>query len=283
MTAKNTDEIQPETLPDVVERSALPATVEQVVVALSDRDWDGVEDGHIGGTVTPRLPRTLLNRKATEEGGFEDELTGTKSRDVSFVWLADTVTRAWWPERFGKGDEKPACRSRDGITPDPASPAQQKGWSMPGVKDTKGEVPSATCAECFNSQWVDEPPACSSSIEVMVYLLGEERLSLVRFGGMAVSRVNRYLGALNAHIPRRPPLAYVTRCELEEVPTDNGVFLVPRFSVVGDIPRKEAQPLIDLRAEKVKEWQEQLDDDLAEGRTADAEAAAEHAPGEEPF
>lgn len=227
--------------------------VEQVTAALSDTAWDDVEDGHIGGTVVAKLPRTLLNRKV--DGGFTDELTGNVTTDTTFVWLADTVTRAYWPEAFGKGDKKPTCRSRDGIKPDPESP----------------DLQSEACGTCEHSRWQEnEPPACAESIEVMAYLLDEQRLTLIRFGGMAVSRVRRYLGALEAHIPKRPPIAYVTRCELEAVDTDNGKFLVPRFSVAGEIPRMEATPLIELRKQRVLEWQEQLSEEVAEGRTDDS-------------
>lgn len=233
--------------------------VERVVTALSDAAWDGVEDGHLGNTVQPRLPRLLLNRKAGQkESGFTDELTGDVFDTATFVWLADTLTRAWWPEPFGKGNKSPDCRSRDGITPDPQSPAVQ----------------ADTCAACPNSQWNgDQSPSCNASVEVMVYLLDQQRLSLVRFGGMAVSRVNRYLGALNAHIPRRPPIAYVTRCDLEAVDTDNGTFLVPKFGVAGEIPRDQATPLIEMRREKVTEWQEQLSAEVAEGATRDGDGA----------
>jgi hypothetical protein len=267
-----------EALGDPVEQSSqalatttasLPTVVEQVVTALSDAEWDGVEDGHLGNTVQPRLPRLLLNRKAGQaESGFTDELTGERFTDTQFVWLADTMTRAWWPEAFGKGNKAPDCRSRDGIAPDPASPAVQ----------------AERCAVCPNSQWVgEESPSCNASVEVMVYLLDQQRLSLVRFGGMAVSRVNRYLGALNAHIPRRPPIAYVTRCELEPVDTANGTFLVPKFSVAGEIPRTQASPLIEMRREKVAEWQEQLAAEVVEGKTREDAATTEYGTDEEPF
>lgn len=255
---------------------AVPANsaVEQVVNALADAEWLDVEDGHIGNTVQPRLPRLLLNRKAGQsESGFTDELTGEKFTDAQFVWLADTMTRAWWPEPFGKGNKSPDCRSRDGVTPDPASP----------------DVQAASCAACPNSQWNgEESPTCNASVEVMVYLLDQQRLSLVRFGGMAVSRVNRYLGALNAHIPRKPAIAYVTRVELEPVETANGTFLVPKFSVAGEIPRQQATPLIEMRREKVAEWAEQLASEVAEGATREGEATVnvggvEYAAGDEPF
>ena len=272
----------------------LPAPVERVVTALADRDWDGVEDGHIGQTVTPRLPRLLLNRKV--DGGFVDELTGERFTDTTFVWLADTMTRAWWPLPFGKGNKEPDCRSRDGITADASAPAQQDDWSEPSSKEVRGVKPGTDkCAACPNAKWVDgEGSSCSSSVEVMVYLLDQQRLSVVRFGGMAVSRVNKYLGALEAHIPRKPPIAYVTRCTLEPVDTTNGTFLVPVFSPAGEIPRAEATPLIEMRREKVAEWQEQLAADLAEGATRDVETKspgpfdsdserAERLANEEPF
>lgn len=243
----------------------LQPDVARVVAALTDDEWADVDAGHLGGTVQPRLPRMLLNRKA--DGSFVDELTGERRVDLTFVWLADTITRAWWPQAFGKGDKAPACRSRDGISPDPESPERQ----------------SETCATCPLGKWeareafdADDkaPRPCNQSVEVMVYLLDEQRLSLVRFGGMAVSRVSRYLGALNAHVPRKPPIAYVTAVELEGVETTNGTFLVPRFSVAGEIPRAEATPLIELRREKVAEWQDQLASDLAEGKTGDDEAGS---------
>lgn len=231
-----------------------PNAVEQVKAALADREWDGVEDGHIGGTVAGKLPRTLLNRKV--DGGFTDELSGEVSTETTFVWLADTVTRAYWPEAFGKGEKKPTCRSKDGITPEPDSP----------------EVQSEKCSTCPHSKWNgDDAPACARAIEVMAYLLKEQRLTLIRFGGMAVSRVERYLGALEYRIPCKPPLAYVTRCELVPEDTDNGKFLVPRFSVAGEIPRAEATPLIELRHQRVLEWQEQLNAEVAEGSAADAQ------------
>jgi hypothetical protein len=247
--------------------------VERVTTALSDAEWDDVEDGHLGGTVQPRLPRLLLNRKAGQtESGFTDELTGERFMSSQFVWLADTMTRAWWPLPFGKGDKEPACRSRDGINADPSAPAQQDGWQLP--PGASGVEPPALCAECPNSSWHgEESPSCNASVEVMIYLLEQQRLSLVRFSGMAVSRVNRYLGALNAHIPRRPAIAYITSVELEAVETANGLFLVPKFAVAGEIPRAQAQPLIEMRREKVSEWQEQLAAEVAEGATREGEAS----------
>jgi hypothetical protein len=266
-------ELVPETpnLPAIADSTDLVVapTVTQVLNALADDEWLDVEDGHLGNTVQPRLPRTLLNRKVGQpNSGFVDELTGERRIDLDFVWLADTMTRAWWPDAFGKGDKAPACRSRDGISPDPESPDRQ----------------SPTCVECPLGKWeareafsADEkanPRPCTSSVEVMVYLLDEQRLSLVRFGGMAVSRVSRYLGALNAHVPRKPPIAYVTRCELVEETTDNGSFLVPVFTPNGEIPRAQATPLIELRREKVAEWTQQIAEDLADGRTSEEEGAS---------
>lgn len=257
-------EIVPETpnLPAVVSGTAvdLQPDVARVVAALQDEEWADVDAGHLGDTVQPRLPRMLLNRKS--DGGFTDELTGEKRIDLRFVWLADTMTRAWWPQAFGKGDKAPACRSRDGISPDPASSDRQ----------------SDTCAKCPLGKWEareafaandNAPRPCNQSIEIMAYLLDEQRLSLMRFGGMAVAPVQRYLGALDAHVPVKPPIAYVTNVELIAKDTPNGTFLVPTFSVVGSIPRAEATPLIEMRKAKVAEWQEQLASDLAEGRTGE--------------
>ena len=72
------------------------------------------------------------------------------------------------------------------------------------------------------------------------------------------------------------------------VDTDNGTFLVPRFSVAGEIARAEATPLIAMRDEKVAEWVEQIATEAAEGAGRDdtapvaAQADAGY-PDEEPF
>lgn len=279
-------ELDADSIRDAANLPALAAQspVERVSAALSDREWDDVEDGHIGGTVQPRLPRLLLNRKTgQEESGFVDELVpGESFTGVHFVWLADTMTRAWWPLEFGKGDKAPACRSRDAKAPDPQSPAQQPGFELPA--DARGVLPASECAQCPNAKWIEgEGSACAASVEVMVYLLEQQRLSLIRFGGMAVSRVNKYLGALEAHVPRKVPMAYITRCDLEPIKTDNGTFLVPKFSVAGELPRVGVgEQLIALRREKVAEWQEQLAADLAEGAARDSEPSADAGPFDGP-
>lgn len=255
-----------------------PTEVERVTTALSDADWDGVPDGHIGGAVKARLPRVLSNMKVGQKAsaeqkasGFTDELTGDVFLEANFVWLGDTTTRAYFPLPFGEGDKEPACRAADGSHPDPAAPAQQPGWEVPANRKGHagaGTVPAKSCASCPNAKWQgDDGSACSESIEVLVYLLDQQRLSLIRFGGMGVSRVRRYLGALEAHVPKRPPLAYVTHVQLVEKDTPNGTFLVPQFTPVGEIPRSEASPLIELQAAKLTEWVEQLSADLAEGAT----------------
>lgn len=265
--------------------------VERVVTALSDAEWDDVPDGHVGATVKVGLPRINLNMKVgqkassdTKASGFTDTLTGAVFMEADFVWIGDTVTRAYFPLPFGEGDKEPACRSANGIEPDPRSPAQQPGWQVP--TDRKGNpgsgtVPTKKCGDCPNAKWIEgEGSPCSDAVEVMVYLLDQERLALVRFGGMGVARVHSYLGALKATIPVRPPLAFVTHVELEEKPTKNGTFLVPRFTPVGDIPRSNAGKLIELQRAKLTEWVEQLQVEVAEGRTRDE---GNGSGGEEPF
>lgn len=276
-------------LPAVADQSA----VEQVVSALSDSLWDDVPDGHIGGTVKARLPRVLSNMKVGQKAsadqkasGFTDELTGEVFTEATFVWLGDTTTRAYFPLPFGEGDKEPACRAADGTTPDPTAPAQQPGWTVPTDRkgnDGAGTIPAKSCGDCKNALWLNgEAPPCSESIEVLVYLLDQQRLSLIRFGGMGVAKVRRYLGALEAHVPKRPPLAYVTKVQLIEKDTPNGTFLVPQFTPVGEIDRTEANPLIELQKAKLSEWVEQLQSDLAEGTTRDG-GAETPAFSEEPF
>jgi hypothetical protein len=264
----NDDDKPSDNLPAIPETPNLPAvapTVGQVLSALSDPEWADVDAGHDGAPMVTRLPRLKLNRKMGQpESGFIDELTGEKRNDITFVWLADTVTQAWWKEGFGKGSEKPECRSRDGITPDPDSPDRQS--------ETCAKCPLGTfeAREAFKADEKNNPRPCNRAVEVLAYLVHEKRLAIIRFGGMAYTRVTRYLGAIEkASVPSRPPMAYVTFCELEGVDTDNGMFLVPRFEAIGDIPRAQAGSLIEARNEKRAEWRAQIAEDLAEGRTGE--------------
>lgn len=236
------------------------------LIDLSDDPWAGVSDGDLSPATARSIPLLTLNRKS--DGGFFDAETGEVTTEQDFVWLAKGTTRAWWPEPFGKGDKAPSCRSADGVVPDPTSP----------------DVQSPACATCPNARWQgDDAPACKQSIEAMVFLpdpMGFGRLARVRFGGMAIAPAQAYWDSFSARMPRRPPLAFVSHVELEPTKTDNGTFLVPKFSRVREVSREEAQPLIDERDRRIAEWTATVAEDVATGATRDEAPTAD--AGSEP-
>lgn len=251
-----------DTTPAVPEAPSVPALISD------DDEFAGVSDGDLSPATARSIPLLALNRKS--DGAFIDSDSGEMTSELDFVWLAKGTTRAWWPEPFGKGKPAPACRSADGVVPDPNSP----------------NVQSQACASCPHSRWVgDDAPACKQSIEAMVFLpdpLGYGRLARIRLGGMAIAPAQAYWDSFSARMPRRPPLAYISHVALEPTSTPNGTFLVPKFSRVRPLTRAEAQPLIDERDRRISEWQSTVAEDVATGATRDeppVEAAGGSAPG----
>lgn len=268
-TTKATAEAEP-TLTDQPEGADVPGTAVELstrpgALALPVEDpWADVDSGYMGHhAVGLSLP--LLQSDMRPGGGWVDQMTGEKLASLDIVWLAWTESRAFWLEPFGKGSKQPDCRSTDTQIPDEASPERQ----------------AATCAECPHSKWSGEdPPACGLRVNVLAYLVGERRLTRVSFGGTALKYVSKYIGGLRAMVPPRPPMAFVTHVELEQVEEPGGSkWLEPRFTVAAEVDRSEAAPLIALRDEFTAQWRSLLAEDLAK-----PESGAEHnRPGPGPF
>lgn len=231
-----------------------PAVAASNVLALpADDPWRDVDDGFIGATapeVAPTLP--LLDFNANMGFGFTDEATGQiygVGDTVRVVWLAWSESRAWWELEFGKGDKTPTCRSADMLRPDPSSPKPQ----------------AEKCAECPRSKWTDDgAPDCGVRVNVMVYLLDEQRITRTAFRGIALRHVAQYIGGFKARLGGRPPMAYVTEITVAEQETDYGPKLVPHFRVAEAIDHAEAAPLIALRDEFLAQWKSLLAEDLAQ-------------------
>ena len=240
------------------------------VELVREDEWSKVPASLISDDDSTSIPRLTVNRKS--DGGFVIEETGEIIRSLDFVWLDRTYTRAWWPLPFGKGDAEPACRSNDNVTPTPESPAQRPGWEPP--KGMVGDTPTGDCATCPNSQWNgDEPPPCALAMEAMVgvpnFDHGSVELYRARFSGMGFGPARRYWDSFGARLPKRPPLAYLSRVTLEPEQTPNGVFLRPRFERVNELTVQQARPLIAERDRRMGEWKEVIaaspvvDDDLS--------------------
>lgn len=270
---------------------ALPEQDAQALAALdafsSDDPWAQVDSGDLSPEPA-RISHMDLNRKV--DGGFVDSETGEKTKELDFIWLAKGKSRAWWAKAFGQGDAAPGCRSFDGVKADPTSPDVQN---------------QGDCLTCPHARWKDgNPPECSDAVEALVFLPDPGsvgRLARIRWNGMSVSPARAYWGSFEERLPKRPPMSVVTHVELEEKLTDNGTFLVPRFSRQGVLPFEQAKPLIAERDRRIAEWQEQVAADVVDvERQGDEQAKAEgdpfsdkaiaddgatpnYAPGEEPF
>lgn len=274
----STQQQEPITDVEVVEKDApLPAVREEADLAIPEQDaqalaaldafssddpWAKVDSGDLSPEPA-RISHLALNRKV--DGGFVDAETGEKTKELDFIWLAKGKSRAWWAEAFGKGDAAPGCRSFDGVKADPTSPDLQN---------------AGDCLTCPHARWANgDPPACSDAVEALVFLPDPGsvgRLARIRWNGMSVSPARAYWGSFEERLPKRPPMSVVTHVELEEKPTDNGTFLVPRFSRMGVLPFEQAQPLIAERDRRIAEWQEQVAADVVDvERQGDEHAKAE--------
>lgn len=258
------DEVLP---PEGMTSELVPADPGAVPALINaDDEWGDVDDGDLApDTNASGIPFLQLNRK--ESGGILIEDTGEVVRELSFVWMARTKSRAWWKEAFGKGDAAPGCRSADGQVPLDSSPDKQ----------------SDTCTACPHSLWDgDDPPACSEAIEAMVFLPdphGFGRLARLRFSGLAYGPSRRYWDSFGLRMPKRPPIAYVSKLTLEPTETSNGVFLVPRFERVGELSRQQAQPIIDERDRRLAEWKTDVAEHVSTGTASDLDAADTAGPG----
>lgn len=242
--------------------------------------WDDVGDGDLAPEETAGVLSLIpLNKKM--DGGFTDIETGElRLRELDFVLLAKSRSRgAFIEEKDGKIQAKafdaknpdgPGCRSFDGVKADPASPLLQNGGD---------------CTSCPLAVWNgDERPLCKEAAEAMVFLPdphGFGRLARMRFNGIALGPFRRYWRSFNERLPKKPPIAYVTHCELVETETENGTFLAPQFSRVKEFSRAEVQPLIVERDKRLSEWQSAVATDVVEGRAA--EDAADTSQRHEPF
>lgn len=280
VTEAQTVDLDAGAIRDAVENKNLPATqpnanATQLYDPTQD-EWADVDAGDLTGDVGGhRIPFIALNRKF----GYGFDLAGNGENyvtELQFVWLAKGRSRVWFREPFGQGDGKPKCRSFDGRTADPNSPDLQNGGD---------------CRTCPHAQWDgNTPPDCMESIEALVFIpdpSGFGQLGRLRFSGMALAPARSYWDSFFTRLPKRPPIAYVSRCVLEPVDTDNGKFLVPRFERVTELGRREAQPLIDERAARTADWTADVADDAVAGvhhaESTDTEFDTGPFEDEEPF
>jgi hypothetical protein len=265
---KTTTVAKPETpmLDDGTTTGALvPVAAGGDVVSFDANEWGDVGDGDLAPPSEVLLPLLPMNRKLGE--GVLDPQTGDVTDELEFIWLARTVTRAWWDKKFDERDEKdpaPKCRSTDGLV--------GIGHFGPG----SAENPSGKCATCPAAQWT--PPEgilpCRSAIEAMVATpdsaQGGAALFRLRFSGIAFAPARAYWDSFRARLPKIPPIGFLTHMALAPTETKNGKFLAPTFTRVRQLERTAIQPLIDERDRLIDDFRRIVAEET-ETRTADVD------------
>lgn len=259
-----------------LDQGNLPATREadQQVSSIVpvDDEWADVHDGDLSPGQR-RIPYLKINRNL--DGGFEDPDTGETTKELDLIWMAKGRSRVWFKEAFGVGAGVPACRSGDAITADPSSPDLQNHGDCTTCpranfdEDQRGTV--------LNDKGREVPaPRCREAIEALVFIKdphGAGRLARMRWGGIAVRPATTYWDSFFTRMPVVPPIGFITHVDLVPTDTDFGQKLAPSFTRVEQITRRDAQPLITARDERMKDWKADTADDIAQGVGHDDDGA----------
>ncbi len=147
--------------------------------------WEGFESD---GTedVAPSFPYIKLVQATSSmegaskhAGDFWRSDTETYHNPLDVVALFQKQTRAF----FKEGENQPACRSNDGITPAPNQPL----W--------ENMAAPASCADCPFSVWGEDgtPSECSKSTVVLVEHEGE--LAQLRLSGTSIGPWRRFIAS----------------------------------------------------------------------------------------
>lgn len=265
MTTTEEEVVEGEIVPNEPNNLPAPTDTEAVLALIeTDEEWDGVDAGDLTGEAS-RIPYLSMNRKL--DGGFVDTDTGEVSNTIEFVALARSKSRVYFERPYdAKGDGQPTCRSADGIV------------GMGAYGPDSDANPTGKCASCPMNRWSDDPQdrTCREAQEMLVFLpdpMGYGRLARTRWSGLAVKPARQFWDSFFTRVPKRVPLAYVSKATLEPTPTANGQFLVPRFERLRELTRAQAQPLIEERDARLADFRADIADDIAEGRNiADAES-----------
>lgn len=198
-----------------------------------DGGWasDGNED------IEPTFPMVTLLQPMSQvasarPGWFFHSDTEKQTPDFDGVLLVRRQTRAM----FVKGDDKPICRSDDGMTPAP----RQKLWTLSAGTELlydsgeKKAVPGFTpseCEQCPFSVWNgDEPPLCSNAYVVIAARNGDpEDLVQIRFKGTGIKPFRQWVSRKLA--PKRLPMYFfAVHLEAEEHTGPSRKWWQPVFS-----------------------------------------------------
>jgi hypothetical protein len=138
-----------------------------------------------------------------ETGLFTESLSNAAFPEFDAVVIDTKVSRARFTgTTFSKG-EKPVCRSLDSII------------------SAEGD----TCADCeYINKWEDKKPACPPTVNLLLWLISEQRPVILRARGSSFTPIKNYLSWLE-QCRYSYPQAFV-RFSLEEKSRGSNVYFV---------------------------------------------------------
>lgn len=184
-------------------------TKEMTAYAPPDGGW--ADDGN--ADIAPAFPIVSILQPMSQvvnavAGWFHHSDTDEIASDFDCVPLVKRETRAM----FVDNDDKPICRSDDGIVPAP----RQRLWNMEAgirvkVNGASLGVPPVTprdCANCPFSDWNGaEPPVCGNSYQIIVARNGDpDDLVQLRLKGTSIKPYRDFVRKKLA--PRRIPMFF---------------------------------------------------------------------------
>ena len=183
---------------------------------------DGLEDIDREDIIIPRLrivqPTSREATNGVPAGSFVSNLDGSafeQCRIVPLSWKKGRIL-------FNEGDEKPSCRSNDGLMPSDriASPVSECC-----AKRINGSLKTV----CPSAQWLDDaPPACAQTYQLCALNLDlSESPFLVGFKGTSIRPVKTLISFFVQR--KMPPYSYSCQMSLRKETNRRGTFFVAEF------------------------------------------------------
>lgn len=218
-------------------------------VGAAESEWDGLDDLDMVPAAQAGIPFFRTSGKL--DGGLLDA-EGNQVPEVFAVLAARSLSRSYFPKSFDEDPNgRPVC------------------WSTDGVKPAEGvpEPQAASCTGCAKS--FEAGGKCRKNLEMLGYLpatdnSGEVEILRFRWGGISFAPAKRYWDSFTTRIPKKHPVAYVTRITMEPTKTDKGTFLAARFERVKELARNEVEVFIADARRRKSLWQQMIAEDVAD-------------------
>jgi hypothetical protein len=164
-------------------------------------------------------------------GKFRDEVTLEHYDSITVVPLNISRERLMFPP-YGSGNNKPICKSYDGIVPSP--------WVE--------NPPARTCEACLNSKWgkkdpqtgKSKRPACDEGFKMTVIIKESQLPRIIKFKGTGITALKAFMERLetdrvqtNSKEGRKPNLfEYYFTISSQKVIKPGQISYIPMFTDV---------------------------------------------------